>query len=511
MSKKYLLAHDFGTSGDKACLFSTEGDFLADAYHTIKTYYPAPGQAEQRPSDWWEALKEATREVVSKAGIDPRDIKALSFSSHGMTAIPVDKDEKLLVDQVMTWMDARSVKEAEELSSKMNPRIRYEKTGNSFDLALYPAAKILWIKRNMPEIYAKTAKFVNPKEYLAHLMTGIYKNTDYTEAGMSGFFNIHTHRWDENLLKLSEIDESMLLKPASSTTPVGYLTETAAEELGLHPDTLVVLGSWDNFACATGGGVHNKGTFVSYLGTAGWLGVTSTMPLMAPDYMSNIVYAGEGKYFTTVHSHSACVSYEWVIENMCANLKKEFGKDVYEEATKLAKEAGAGAGGVFFLPSMFSGNTFYSDTSLGGSFLGLKMHHTQANVIRAAMEGPAFDMMIGVEFYKMLGVMSGEARLIGGGAKNDLWMQILASMFGIKMMRPQNLQHIGALGAALMAGVGAGLISSFDVVNDIIKIKDCVEPILEEQEAYRKLLPAFKSFYEGLMPPYRKLSKIEIE
>ena len=504
MSKQYLLAHDFGTSGNKACIFNTEGEFLASAYHKIETYYPAPGRAEQRPQDWWRAMKDATKEVVQKAGVSPGEIKAISFSSHGMSAIPLDKDGNLLLDQVMTWMDARSTEEAKHIAKNTDLRARYEKTGNSFDIALYPAAKLLWIKRNMPEVYKKTHKFINPKEYLAYRLTGKVEYTDYSEAGMSGLFNIHTHKWDDELLRLSELNEELLLKPSNSTTPVGHLTKEVACELGLSTETQVVLGSWDNYACAIGGGIKKKGEMVTYLGTAGWTAINASKPLMSPDFMSNVVYVGDGSYFTTMHSHSACIAYEWVMDNFCKNLKSEFGEKMHDAATQLAIDAGVGAGGVFFLPSMFSGNTFYSDTSLAGSFLGLRMHHTQGHLIRAAMEGPAFDMMMGAEFYKMMGVMSGEAKLIGGGANNDLWMQMLSSMFGVTMKRPKNLQHIGALGAALMAGVGAGIIESLDVASDIIKIKDSVLPIEEETKQYKKLLPVFKNFYESLLPSYQK-------
>lgn len=507
MGSQCVLAHDFGTSGDKACIFDLDGEFMAEAYYPVKTYYPQPNWAEQRPEEWWQAVKDATHDVVAKSKVNPKDVKAISFSAHGMTAIPIDRDGTLLLERVMTWMDARSTKEAEDILKKIDARERYERTGNSFDVALYPSSKLLWMKRNMPDVYHKAVKFLNPKEYLAYKMTGKYANTDYGEAGMSGLYNMNTHRWDEELLNLSEVDEEKLLTPAQCTTPVGTLAKQAAEEMGLTTDTLVVLGSWDNYACALGGGVLNPGTFVTCLGTAGWVGVSDEKPLISPEFMSNVVYMGDGSYFTSVHSHASCAAYEWVIDTMCAALKKEHGKEVYGAATKLAAQAGAGADGVFFLPSMFSGNTFYSDAGLAGSFLGLKMRHAEANIIRAAMEGSAFDLMMGVDFYKMMGVMSGEARLIGGGARNDLWMQILSSMFGVRMVRPKNLQYIGALGAALIAGVGAGLIKNLDATGDMMQFSDSTDPIPEDAEIYRKLLPVFKKFYEGVMPAYKELSR----
>ncbi len=510
VGRQLVLAHDLGTSGDKACIFDTDGAFLAEAYYTYPTHYPAPGRAEHDPEDWWRAVRDSSREVVQKAGIDPREVKAISFSSHGMGAIPIGKDGQLLCNRVMTWMDARSTKEADYILGCIGERERYEITGNSFDVALYPAAKLLWMKRNQPEVYRAAYRFLNPKEYLAYQMTGKYGYTDYGEAGMSGLFNLHTHRYDKTLLEISEVDEEKLLVPAENTTVVGNLTKRAAEEMGLCEDTLVVLGSWDNYACAIGGGVRKKGTFVTCMGTAGWVGVNNEKPVMSPEFMSNVVYVGEGAYFTSVHSHSACVAYEWVIDNMCADLKEKHGKQVYGVLEELAAQAGVGAEGLFFLPSMFSGNTFYSDASLAGSFVGLRMGHSSAHIIRAAMEGVGFDLMMGVDFFKMTHVMADEARLIGGGANSGLWMQILADMFGVRMVRPKNLQHIGALGAALIAGVGAGLVQSLDVADSMIKIQDTKEPQPEHTAQYEKLLPAFQYFYSQLLSAYRFQSKIQL-
>lgn len=506
MGRELILAHDLGTSGDKACIFDANGNFLAEAYNTYDTYYPQEGYAEHNPASWWEAMKNATNEVVTKAGIAPGDVKAISFSAHGMGAMPIDKAGNLLVDRVMVWMDARSTREAADILERTGEREHYEKTGNSFDIALYPAAKTLWIKRNMPDVYKKTYKFISTKEYLIHKMTGVVPQyTDYGEAGMSGLFNMNTRQWDEELIAASEIDGSMLLEPCDATKIIGELTEKAAAELGLAKGTAVVQGSWDNYACATGAGVRKDGTLALCLGTAGWMGINHTAPLISKDFMSNVVYVGDGKYFTSAHSHSACVAYDWVLNNMCKYLKNE-GK-MFEKADELASQAPAGAEKLFFMPSMFAGNTFYSDAALCGSFVGLKMLHDERHILRAAMEGVGFDLMMGADFFKSLGAMPKEANIIGGGAKSDLWMQIMASMCGVTMTRPKNLQHIGALGAALFAGVGVGLIKNFDIAAEIIKSEDRAEPNPADREVYQRLLPAYKRFYEQLMDAYRELKK----
>ena len=277
--------------------------------------------------------------------------------------------------------------------------------------------------------------------------------------------------------------------------------------MGLTTDTLVVLGSWDNYACALGGGVRKKNTFVTCLGTAGWVGVNNEKPLIADGFMSNVVYVGDGTYFTSVHSHSACAAYEWVVQNLCADLREK----VWETGSRSGYGAG-GAGGSRcerrFLPAVHVQRKYV--------LFRCQPRREACRAENAPHQGgyppggngrPGVDLMMGVDFYKMMGVMTDEARLIGGGANNRLWMQILSNMFGVKMIRPKNLQYIGALGAALIAGVGAGLISSFDAVSDVIQLSDSAQPDGGEMEKYRRLLPVFKHFYESLMPAYKELSQ----
>lgn len=506
MTKELILAHDFGTSGVKACLFDTQGNFLAESYNTYQTYYPQAGYAEHCPNDWWEALKAATRQVVSVAGVEPERVKAISFSSHGMGAIPIDQDGNLLLDRVMIWSDARSTKEAACILEQVGEREHYEMTGNSFDLSMYPAAKLLWLRNNMPDVFAKAARFIGPKEYLIQRMTGVVGFTDYGEAGMSGLYNLRTHQYDPMLMEISGVDESKLCQVVDGTHVMGGLTRAAAADMGLCPDTPVVLGSWDNYACATGGGVRKKGEMVLCMGTAGWMGINHDKPIMTPTNMTNVVYVGNDTYFTSIHSHSACAAYDWVLKNMCAQLQQE--ANPLKKAEELAAAVPAGSDKLFFLPSMLAGNTFYSSSALCGTFVGLKMMQSSGHIIRAAMEGVGFDLMMGAELLKEQGALPSNCNLIGGGAKSDLWRQILADMCGVAMMRPRNLQYIGALGAALMAGVGTGLIRDFDMAAEITKSEDVAQPQAENAEIYKKLLPVYRKAYEGLMPVYSELQAV---
>lgn len=502
MGKTLILAHDLGTSGNKACLFDVDGNYVGSVYKTYPTFYEKAGYAEQDPEDWWKAVKESTLEVIKENNIDPRDIKAMSFSAHSLGCVPVDANGELTRERTMIWLDGRAIQQAEYILERYGERRHYETTGNSFNVALYPCSKIRWIKENEPEVDQKTYKYIGTKEYIIKKLTGKFGFTDYSEAGMSGMFNLRTHDYEQEILDIAGINREKLCKPMDNTYLVGNVLPELEEEIGLTPETKVVLGTLDNLACATGAGCMNKGTFVACLGTAAWLGVNSDKPLMSPDFKSNVMYVGNGVYHTSMHSHSACVVYDWIIDNMIRELKGDFAK-----LEELARAVPIGADKLLFMPAFQGGNTIYGQDYIGGAYLGLRLHHTKGNLIRAALEGIAFDLMMGAEFFESLGVSPKKARIIGGGAKNDLWKEILASMLNATMETPQNMQHIGAIGAMAIAGVGTGLFKDFTVLDHVISIQKSVEPKESENREYKKLLPIYKQAYEKLMPLYNELYK----
>lgn len=508
MSVDLILAYDLGTSGIKACIFDSRGNFLGDAYGKCETEYPHAGWAVQDPERWWTVLQAATRQAVEASGAGPERIRAISFSSHGGALVPVDREGRVLMDRVMLWNDARCGVEAKYILAEAGAEEHYRKTGCSMDLSMSIAAKLLWMRRYMPETYEKTYKFLGAKEYMILRMTGEMGYTDFAERGSSGAFNNETCSWDPELLRICRLDPEKLCEAASPTKVVGGLTRAAAAYLGLCPDTPVVLGSWDNYACASGGGIHS-GEMVLCMGTAGWFGVNSGKPLALAGCKPNIVHVDEGTFFTSIHSHSACAAYDWVRHTMCSYLERE--ADPLRAAEELARRAGAGAGKLFFLPAMFTGNTFYSSNALCGSMLGLKMGQDCGHIIRAAMEGPAFDLMIGAELLREQNMLPERCTVIGGGAKSSLWVQILADMFDMPVRRPRSPQHIGALGAALYAGVGAGSIRSLDEAAGMVQTEDVTYPDPANHKIYQELLPVYQHFYEKLMPVYEKLQAVALQ
>lgn len=500
--RELILAHDLGTSSNKACLFNIDGKLIDSANKMYATYFPESGYAEQDPEDWWEAVKFTTDEVIRNNNVKPEEIKGISFSAQSLGCIPVDKNGNCIREKTIIWMDNRATKEAEYIVEKYGARNHYETTGNSFDVSLYPCSKIMWMMKHEPEIYDKTYKFIGTKEYIIARLTGVVGYTDYSEAGMSGMFNLLNHDYEEKLLEITNIDKEKLCIPKKNTFVVGNVKSNIALELGLSTETKIVLGTLDNLACAIGAGCMKQGTYVTTLGTAGWIGVNSDAPIMSKDFNSNVMYVGDDIYHTSMHSHSACVAFDWVVKNMLNDKNSD-----YIELEKMASEIKAGSEGLFFMPSFLSGNTIFSSPYLGGAFLGLKLHHNQSHIVRAALEGVGYDLMMGMEFYEKMGILPEEVRVIGGGSKNELWRKILASMFNTKITVPNNTQHIGAMGAAVIAAVGLGYMKDFSTIDSIIKPSSPLYPDEEETKIYKKYLPVYKEFYSSLIPIYEKINK----
>lgn len=493
-----ILAHDVGTSGDKACIYDTEIGFLAEAKASYPTWQSQGSCAEQSPPDWWEAFRKTTQEVLLKAGIGGSEIAAVSFGGQSNSLVPVDKRGELLAPKVMIWMDSRARKEGDYLIRSLGKEEYFSITGITYDCAGKPPAKLLWMKRNHPGLYENTFRFLDTKEYLIMRLTGCMDYCDYTEASGSGMFDIRKKDYSPEILGLCGIDRSKLMTPEESSRPVGGLLKAEAEGLGLKCGIPVFQGAWDTYACALGTGLRNEKRQAAYLGTCGWIGAEAGELLPVDNMGINITYTGEERYFYSVHTHAACAAYDWVVKNINAH-KQQIGSLDYERAEKLAARAEPGAGGLFFLPSILHGNTRYTSSSLAGSYLGIRPEHEASHLLRAAMEGVGYDMILGASALECAGLMKGSLRITGGGTRSGLWMEIMSSMLGRPVYVPEEQQFIGAGGAALLAADGLGINISQAAPNGR---EICYEPEETLKAYYASRLSAVEGIYERMMELY---------
>jgi len=505
MSEGIILAHDLGTTGNKASLYDSSGTLIASCYHPYETYYPKPGWVEQRPEDWWQAFVHSTRHVMDSANIPPDKIGGISFSGQMMSQIPVDSTGSPLQDSVCIWADHRSQEQADSISGRIGWSNFYSTTGAGMEIAIYPIAKILWLKENAPDVYSATHKFLGAKDVLINRLTGRLV-TDYSEASNTGLLDIHTRRWASDMLEELGIDVDKLAEeilPSSSV--VGRVAAAASQETGLKEGTPVVLGGGDVACAALGAGVIREGSVYNYIGSASWLAVASSKPIldeqMRPFSLCHVV---PDMHVVQLAMFCAGVAYNWFKEQICLLEGAYAGLrdlDAFELMNELAAESPPGANGLIFLPDMRPGGAPHNNLRTHGALIGLTLAHGRGDILRAVLEGITFNIRLMADaMEKEVDVPFKEMRLIGGGSKGQLWREIEASVLNTPVCTFAAQQEANSLGAAIIAGVALGIFADFgDAVSRFVAVQQITQPVPENVAVYERLFPLFNRSYDALV------------
>ncbi len=264
----YLLAHDLGTTGNKASLFDEAGGLIASHLAAYPAAYPQAGWAEQDPIDWWQALGLATHALLAQANIAPGEIAAVTFSGQMMGIVPIDA-HGIPLRSAIIWADQRAVDEANFIADRCGADVVYQRTGHRISPA-YLAAKILWVKNHQPDCYHATHRFLCAKDYIAFKLTG-HAVTDYSDASGSNFFDLASRRWSTDLIEAIGLDVDKLPEVHASTDIIGEVTRAASEETGLKIGTPVIIGGGDGACAGVGAGVVQSGDGYCYLGSSAWI------------------------------------------------------------------------------------------------------------------------------------------------------------------------------------------------------------------------------------------------
>ncbi len=492
---QYIVAYDFGTGGTKASLYDQQGQCLASHFASYDTEYPRAGWHEQRPADWWESVVASTNELLRESDVDRAAIAAIGISGHSLGVVPLDKDGNLLRLQVPIWSDSRPDKQAPAFFQKVSESRWYLTTGNGFPPPLYTVFKIMWLRDNEPELFAKIDKVIGTKDYINFRMTGV-KATDYSYASGSGVYDLVGWKYSDELIEAAGLRREIFPDILPSTEVLGTLTPAAAAELGLPENVKVVAGGVDNSCMALGARAHNEGDCYNSMGSSSWIAVTSAKPLLdensRPYVFTHVV---PGKFTSAIGVFSTGSSFRWVREQLCTNLDAQAEKEglsTFDLMLKLAEESPIGANKTMFLPTMAGGSSLDHSQNVRGAFVNLDLGNTQGDLIRAAMEGIAMSLRLALKALEKLTHISGEMLAVGGGSRSDLWMQIYADLYDKKMVRTNISQQAAALGAAAVAAVGVGLWDDFSKIDEIHKVQDVKEPIVEHQKEYAKIIPIFE-------------------
>ncbi|EEG74380.1 xylulokinase [[Clostridium] hylemonae] len=497
---KYLIAHDLGTSSNKASLFSTEGRLIKSYTVPYDVRFFQKNCAEQNPLDWWNAVCTATRKIVD--GICPEDVLSLSFSSQMQACVIVDRQGNAL-RPAMIWADLRAEEQARQLIERVGAERMYELNGHRAS-ASYSIEKLMWIRDNEPELYGRTYKMLLAKDYIICRLTGNFV-TDHSEASGTDAFDLRNRRWSEEILSAAEIEMEKMPELNASTDVVGQLLPEAAQALGLKKETRVVCGGGDGPCSALGAGSIEKGQMFLSFGTSAWIAGTSEEVFL--DKEKTLICFGHvipGKYMPCGTMQAAGSSYSYIRKTLCREEERraqDEGIPVYDILNRLVTDSPAGARGLVFLPYMLGERSPRWNPDTSGSFLGIKMEHEKCDYIRAVLEGVAMNLDLILKAHREYTHVE-ELVLTGGGAKGDVLAQILSDVLGVALRRLDYVETATSVAAAVIAGVGVGVFEDFSVIHQFVKPERSFYPDRNNRDVYARQKALFEEGYNCLRSYY---------
>jgi len=505
----YLIGIDVGTTGTKALVIDATGNLLASATAEYPIYTPRPQWAEQDPEDWWQAAIKAIRQALESSRVEPAAISGIGLTGqmHGMVLL--DAKGQVLRRCIM-WNDQRTGAQCEWIMKTIGRERFLELTMNPA-LPGFTAPKIIWTRENEPEVYAKVAQVLLPKDYLRYRLTGVYA-TEVSDASGTVLLDVGKRQWGTEVLDRLDIPAEWMPRCVESPAITGEITAEVAELTGLKAGTPIVGGGGDQAASAVGSGIVEPGLVSVTLGTSGVVFAYTENPSRDPQgRLHTFCHAVPGKWHVMGVTLSAGGSFRWLRDTLGLQGKSVAalsGVDPYEILTAEAGNAPAGCEGLLFLPYLTGERAPYPDPNARGAFVGLTLRHDKRHMVRAVLEGVAYSLRDCLEIFRELGVPIQQVRAAGGGARSQVWRQVMADVFGTELVTI-NVTDSTAFGAALLAGVGSGVFRSVpEACAATVRIVERTEPVAESQAAYNEYYPVYRSLYRALKPAYDALAGI---
>lgn len=507
--KHFVLAHDLGTTGNKATLYDAEGALVASAFAGYQTRYEHAGWAEQNPEDWWRAVCDSSRTLLQRASAVASDIACITFSGQMMGCVPLDKGGNPLRSAII-WADQRATKEQHALSEQIAPERVYRVTGHRLS-ASYSLCKILWLKAHQPDVYQHASAFVQAKDMIVARLTGALV-TDYSDASGTNLFDLEARSWSEEIMEAAGLEPDKLPTLHPSTEVVGEVRSAVADELGIAAGTPVVIGGGDGACAATGAGVIDKGAGYNYIGSSSWIALASDAPVYDPDQRTfTWAHLVPGLYSPCGTMQAAGASYQWARDQLSSaerQAAEALELNSYELMNLSAAKSPPGARGLLFLPYLLGERSPRWNPGARGAFIGLEIRHTREDMLRAVLEGITMNLRIILDALTVQGATLGTMRLIGGGARGRFWNQLMADIYGLPVERLKVLEEATSMGAALAGGVGVGLYPGFEMIHEMNPVAEVIEPNAEAAQVYERLYPVFEASYQALVPVYEQLSDL---
>ncbi len=489
----YYIGADLGTSSLKLLLVNVDGTIENEVSRDYPVVFPQPGWSEQNPENWWNAFVSGVKELLN--GINAADVCGIGVAGqmHGLVVLD---DEDRVIRPAILWNDGRTDKETDYLNEEIGKDNLSKWTAN-IAFAGFTAPKLLWMKNQEPENFAKIRKIMLPKDYLNYKLTGEHC-TDYSDASGMLLLDVQHKCWSEKMMKICNVFEKQMPKLMESYDVIGTVSPQVAMETGLSSATKVVAGAGDNAAAAVGTGTVYNGKCNISLGTSGTVFIPSDKFSVDRNNALHSFCHSNGKNHLMACILSAASCNKW----FCGDI---LGTEEYAKEESDIKQERLGRNDVFFLPYLMGERSPINDTDARGTFTGLRLDTTRADMLQAVLEGVAFAVKDNIEIAKSLGIEIASSTLCGGGAKSELWQKIICNVLDIEITIPQTEQGPG-YGGAMLAMVGSGEYGSVEECADkFVKIKKTVLPDKEivkryqlKYEKFEKIYPSMKELFKNI-------------
>ncbi len=512
MAEKFIISHDVGTGGSKAVLTDITGAILASSFEPYETSHPQAHWAEQNPEDWWRAVTTSTRQLLEQSKVKPNQVIGTGFATQMLGVLPLDASGRPLRPGII-WLDNRAGEQAARMVRRLGGAKVMMMVAGAIPSGKDVICKILWIRDEEPEVWEKTDKIVDVTGYLVFRSTG---NTiiDHTAAGATGLLNNKTREWSGTLARLVGVPLEKMPPIKSCIEVVGVLTKEAASEMGLEPGTPVIGGMGDVPSAATGSGALENGDAHVCLGTSGWLCISvSKVKNLGKNGIYSIASADPDMFLMIGESETAGACLKWFAEHLTTAEEMERAAHnggemaIFGVMDEVVSRVEPGSGRLLFTPWMFGERAPVTDITLRGSFINLSLEHDRDDMLRAIYEGVAYNCRWLLDVVGKAGFKCETLRAIGGGARSDIWMQILADVTRREVEAVVNAQEAGAMGCALAVAVALGEYGSYRDLKKVIKVRKSFQPDPDCCSVYDELYDVFRCLHGNLTDICRRLNQ----
>ena len=497
----FFLGIDTSTTSSKALLIDEQGNVTAVASHPHTLQTPRPLWSEQDPREWWEAVSASIRSVLEQAGISGERIEAIGLTGQMHGLVLLDEAGNVLRPAIL-WNDQRTQSQCDEIHHIIGKEKFIQITGN-VALTGFTAPKILWVKENEPEVFAKAKHILLPKDYIRYQLTGAYA-MDKADGAGTVLFDLKSRDWSDEVLTALEIPRAWMPPTFEGPAFTGNVTEAAASLTGLKVGTPVAAGGGDQAAQAVGVGAVEPGIVGLTVGTSGVVFATTPSALIEPEgRLHAFCHAVPNMWHFMGVMLSAAGSLQWYRDTLAPDVS-------FDDLLKEAESIPAGSEGLQFLPYLSGERTPHPDPLARGAFIGLTLRHSRAHMTRAVLEGVSFGLKDSFTLIQNAGLGEiHQVRASGGGTKGALWRQILADVLEAELVTV-NTSEGAAYGAALLAGVGAGAWADvLSACKACVKITGSTRPDATQVKAYRKSYLLYQELYPALKLSFEKAGGLE--